>query len=76
VLAPLIKVRGATILPTATTELQTLEQSISSAGGSDAHVNLTVVPVRQRQAIDEAAGAALETLAPVSEILQVASPGT
>ena len=75
-LAPLIRPRGATIVPKATTELRTLEQTISAAGGSDAHVSLTVVPVRRRQAIDAAAGAALETLAPVSEILQVASPGT
>jgi iron uptake system EfeUOB component EfeO/EfeM len=76
VLAPLIRPRGATIVPQATVDLQTLDQTIGAAGGSDARASFVAVPVRRRQAIDEAVGAALETLAPVSEILQVAAPGS
>jgi high-affinity iron transporter len=76
VLTPLIRPRGSTIVPQATLELRTLQGAIDAAGGSGAHVSLVVMPVRRRQAIDESAGAALETLAPVSEILQVAAPGS
>jgi high-affinity iron transporter len=76
VLTPLIRPRGVTIVPQATIELHTLQGTIGAAGGSGAHVNFVAMPVRRRQAIDESAGAALETLAPVSEILQVAAPGS
>lgn len=75
VLSPLIRPRGKTIVPKATVELHTLQQALGAAG-SDPRASLVSMPVRSRQAIDQAAGAALETLAPVSEILQVASPGT
>jgi high-affinity iron transporter len=75
VLTPLIRPRGSTIVPQATIELRTLQATIGAAG-SDAHTTVVVLPVRRRQAIDEAVGTALETLAPVSEILQAAAPGS
>ncbi len=47
-----------------------------AAGGPDVARSLVRLPLRQRQALDEATGAALETLAPVSEIMQVSTPGS
>jgi high-affinity iron transporter len=76
VLAPLIEPRGPKIVPDATVDLATLEQTIRAAGGPGAHRSLVSLPLRQRQAINAATGAAVETLAPVSEILQVSIPGS
>lgn len=76
VLAPLIGPRGPQIVPTATTELRTLDAAITAAGGTGAHITLIKLPARSRQDLDEATGAATETLAPVSEILQVVTPGS
>ncbi len=76
VLAPLITPRAPRILPEGTAELATVERTIAAAGGPDARRNLTSLPARERQSIDAAVGAAAETLAPVSEILQVTVPGS
>jgi high-affinity iron transporter len=76
VLAPLIKARAPEIVPKATVQLRTLDQAIAAAGGATDARNLRLLPVRRRQALNEAAGAALETLAPVSEIIQVSVPGS
>ncbi len=74
VLAPLIASRAPRIVPDATAELHTLEQAIASAGESG--VSVAALPLRRRQAVDAATGAALETLAPVSELMQVFTPGS
>jgi iron uptake system EfeUOB component EfeO/EfeM len=76
VLAPLIDPRRPKIVPTATAELSTLNRAIVAAGGPGAHRSLASMPLRQRQALDEATGAAVETLAPISEIMQVSTPGS
>lgn len=76
VLAPLIEPRRPKIVPAATVQLTTLHQAIVAAGGPDVHRSLVRLPLRQRQALDEATGAALETLAPISEIMQVSTPGS
>jgi iron uptake system EfeUOB component EfeO/EfeM len=76
VLAPLIKPRAPHIVPGGTADLATLERAITAAGGPIANRSLTSLPLRQRQALNEATGAALETLAPVSEIMQVSTPGS
>ncbi|HEX3616846.1 MAG TPA: EfeM/EfeO family lipoprotein [Solirubrobacteraceae bacterium] len=76
VLAPLIEARRPKIVPSATTDLRVLTREIEAAGGPAAHRNLRAMPLRQRQALEEATGAAVETLAPVSEILQVTVPGS
>lgn len=76
VLAQLITARRPTIVPTATTNLRALTRAIDAAGGPDAHRNLRGMPLRQRQALDAATSSAVETLAPVSEILQVTVPGS
>ncbi|HEX3803176.1 MAG TPA: EfeM/EfeO family lipoprotein [Solirubrobacteraceae bacterium] len=76
VLAPLIEPRMPKILPTGSVDLQDIDRAITAAGGSDTHRNLSSLPVRQRQALNEAVDVATETLAPVSEILQVSTPGS
>jgi high-affinity iron transporter len=76
VLSPLIEAREPKIVPTAISDLRVLARAITKAGGPAAHRNLRTVPLRERQALDAATGAAVETLAPVSEILQVTVPGS
>ena len=76
VLAPLITARRPKIAPTATTDLRVLARAIDAAGGPAAHRNLRAMPLRQRQALDAATSEAVETLAPISEILQVTVPGS
>jgi high-affinity iron transporter len=76
VLAPLIRPRASSIVPRATVELATLRHAIAAAGGARAHVNLRLLAPRRRQALDEATDAAVTTLAPVSEIMQIATPGS
>jgi high-affinity iron transporter len=76
VLAPLIEAREPKIVPTAISDLRVLARAITKAGGPSAHRSLRSLPLRERQALDSATGAALETLAPVSEILQVTVPGS
>jgi iron uptake system EfeUOB component EfeO/EfeM len=76
VLAPLIEAREPKIVPTAISNLRVLARAINKAGGPATHRSLHSLPLRERQALDAATGAALETLAPVSEILQVTVPGS
>jgi high-affinity iron transporter len=76
VLAPLISARRAAIIPEAVVDLRTLARAIVKAGGPTAHRSLRALPLRERQALDAATGAATETLAPVSEILQIAVVGS
>jgi high-affinity iron transporter len=76
VLAPLITARRPKIVRTATTDLRALARAIDAAGGPAAHRNLRAMPLRRRQALDAATSKAVETLAPVSEILQVTVPGS
>jgi high-affinity iron transporter len=76
VLAPLITARRPKIVSTGITDLRALARAIDAAGGPAAHRNLRAMPLRRRQALDASTGAAVETLAPVSEILQVTVPGS
>jgi iron uptake system EfeUOB component EfeO/EfeM len=76
VLAPLIEPRRPNIVPDGAADLDRIQQAISAAGGPDARQDLATLPLRRRQALSAAVGAATETLAPVSEILQVTAPGS
>ncbi len=76
VLAPLIRPRAPRIVPRGSADLDTIARAIAAAGGSDARHSLTRLPLRERQSLDEAVGAATETLAPVSELLQVTVLGS
>ncbi|HTW13297.1 MAG TPA: EfeM/EfeO family lipoprotein [Solirubrobacteraceae bacterium] len=75
-LAPLIEQRQPAIVPSATRELAAIDGAINAAGGARAGRSLARLPLRRRQALDETTGAALETLAPVSELMQISVPGT
>jgi high-affinity iron transporter len=75
-LGPLITSRAPRIVPTAASELNMLQAAIAAAGGPDTRRNLALLPLRRRQAIDADTSAAAETLAPVSELMQVAVPGS
>ncbi len=76
ILAPLISQRAPQIVPDASAELTALEGAIAAAGGPQIHRNLRLLPLRQRQLIDADTSAALQTLAPISELMQVTVPGS
>jgi high-affinity iron transporter len=76
VLGPAIRARRPQIVPDAARDLRTIAQAIVKAGGPSRHRNLRTLPLRERQALDSATGAAAETLAPVSEILQISVVGS
>jgi iron uptake system EfeUOB component EfeO/EfeM len=76
VLAPLIGPRIPSIVPDGEVDLSQIDKAVAAAGGSDAHHSLASLPALQRQTLNEAVDAATETLAPVSEILQVSTPGS
>ena len=76
VLAPLLEPRAPRIVTQGSHDLIAIDEAIQSAGGPLTRRNLAGLLLRQRQALDQATGAALETLAPVSELMQVAVPGS
>jgi high-affinity iron transporter len=76
VLAPLVEARVPHIVTRGSIDLTAVDDAIQAAGGPIAGRSLTALPLRKRQAIDQAAGAALEVLAPVSELMQVTVPGS
>jgi high-affinity iron transporter len=70
-MAPLIGPRAHRLVATAKTQLAALDRAIAAAHAGAGRAGLTTVSLRHRQRIDAAAGAALETLAPVSELMQI-----
>jgi high-affinity iron transporter len=76
VLQPVISPRRPRLVPQALADLHTLAQAIIAAGGPSANRNVRRLALRKRQALDAATSAVAETLAPVSEILQVTVPGS
>jgi high-affinity iron transporter len=75
-LAPVIQVRGPGVVKTARSRLV---QVITAADSTlvDGHwVGVMQLPIRQREKLDAAVGAALETLAPISDIIRVAGGAT
>jgi high-affinity iron transporter len=69
VLAPLIEPRRPALVPTVTRQLASIDAAVSADGGHATAIQ--ALPLRIRQRLDAATGAALETLAPVSELMQV-----
>lgn len=69
VLGPFIRPRQPRLVATATTELREVDAAIASAHGR--RLAIGALPHRLRLRLDAATGAALETLAPVSELMQV-----
>jgi high-affinity iron transporter len=75
VLEPVIDRQAPHLVASATRQLQTIDQAITAAGGPTAFRTMTSLPARRRQALDSATGGALETLAPVSDLLFMNDPG-
>jgi high-affinity iron transporter len=73
VLAPLLEPREAALVPSARRELNAIDQAIAAIhpGLAPPWPGLASLPQRARQRLDAAVDAALETLAPVSELMQV-----
>jgi high-affinity iron transporter len=70
-LAPLITPRARRLVATSGRQLTELRQAVTAAGGHGASEPMSALPRRLRQQVDAATGTALETLAPVSELMQV-----
>ena len=68
-LAPLIRPRRPGLVAGATRQLRRLGRALAAAGAR--RVPIAQLPKRRRQAVDAATGAVLQTLAPVSELMQV-----
>jgi high-affinity iron transporter len=69
VLGGLIKARGSGLIQTALGQLAAIDAAISPTR----EVAIAALPQVRRQRIDAAVGAALETLAPVSELMQIST---
>jgi high-affinity iron transporter len=70
-LAPLISERAPTLLPTARVQLNTLEQALLATRAHGQWTSISAVSLAQRQQVDGAIGALLETLSSVPDLLEV-----
>jgi len=75
-LAPAIEPRAPKVVPASTAALTTLVSAINAAGGPLATRNLADLPARTRLTLDQAVSAAVEALAPISELMQIQVPGS
>jgi high-affinity iron transporter len=73
VLAPLITPRAPGVVASGERDLGALSRALAAARTPHGVPSLTSLTLRRRQRIDAAAGAALEALAPVSELMQIGS---
>jgi iron uptake system component EfeO len=73
VLAPLLEPREPALVPTARRELGAIDRAIAAIapGTAASRSAIAPLPLRARQRLDATVDAALETLAPVSELMQV-----
>jgi iron uptake system EfeUOB component EfeO/EfeM len=76
VLAPVIRPRAPHLLAVARAQLRALERAAQATLIDGQWVAVAALPEAQRERIDAAAGAALETLAPVSDLIHVAGDNT
>jgi len=72
-LAPLIIPRSAELVSTAEHQLTAVDQAVAAAKGTGGWPRVESLSLRSRQTVDADTGAALETLAPVSELMQIGS---
>jgi high-affinity iron transporter len=70
-LAPLIGERAPTLLPTARAQLNTLQQALLATRAHGQWTAIGTVSLAQRQQVDGAIGALLETLSSVPDLLEV-----
>jgi high-affinity iron transporter len=73
VLAPLLDPREPALVLTARRELSGIDAAIAAVhpGSALPWSAIAALPLRARERLDASVGAALETLAPVSELMQV-----
>ena len=69
VLAPLIEPRHPGLVSTARRQLTAVDRAIAAAPSTT--VKLSALATRERQRVDGTVSAALETLAPVSELMTI-----
>jgi high-affinity iron transporter len=70
-LAPLIEARSPKLLPAAYTELDTLQQALLATRSHGQWTSISSASLAQRQRVDGAIGAVLETLSSVPDLLEV-----
>jgi high-affinity iron transporter len=70
-LAGLINERDPRLLPTAYQRLDTLDQALLATRVNGAWQPMAATPLAARERVNAAIGAALETLAPVPDLLEV-----
>ncbi len=70
-LAPLINERAPTLLPTAQAQLNTLQQALLATRAHRQWTSISSASLAQRQQVDGAIGALLETLSSVPDLLEV-----
>ncbi|WP_327294093.1 iron uptake transporter permease EfeU [Streptomyces sp. NBC_01197] len=70
-LAPLIKPRSPKLLPTAATQLDSLESALRAIRTGSGRQSFQDVPLARRQQVDARIGSVLETLASVPDLLEV-----
>ena len=75
-LAPVIEPRTPRLLGLARAELRKLDRAADATLAGGQWVAVAALPGAQRERVDAAAGAALETLAPVSDLIHVAGDNT
>ncbi len=71
VLSPLIVPRAPKIVPTAERQLRALDTAVLAVRTANGFPAISALPARSREQIDSDTGAALETLAPISELMQI-----
>jgi high-affinity iron transporter len=72
-LQPLLASRAPQLVPTARRELSAVSAAATPPRTAPGGREITSLALRRRQQLDAAVDAALETLAPVSELIQVGS---
>jgi high-affinity iron transporter len=75
-LAPLLGQRAPDLVSTVTSELNTLDTALAATQVNGQWVEVTKVPLAQREQVDGAIGQALETLDLVPELLQIVGSTT
>ena len=70
-LAPLIQTRAPKLLPTVYAQLNTLQKALLATQTSGQRTSISSASLAQRQQVDGAMGAALETLSSVPDLLEV-----
>jgi len=70
-LSPLIAARAPKLLPTARAQLDALQQALLAARADGRWERLSATPLAARQRVDAAAGALLQTLSSVPDLLEI-----